>query len=428
MLAIVLALEVTPIVGSWRIVFFLSTIPGLYALLARLPIPESPKWLASVGRLDEAKQIVHAIEKAHGVGTNDPDRYSMAEVPQTFEKTANVHGKNSADVAMAAADNVFLYRDLTQWQRLRLLFRGEYLKRSMVLWFLWTGLSYAYFAIYVWLPILVKGDDHDINRSTLSMLVIVASQLPGYAAAAYLVEVIGRRFGLAFFLIGSFASTILFSYIAPTQVNLMIAGCFMSFFMLGAWGALYAYTPENYPTSIRAMGSAYPAGISRLGAIGGTLIVPILFDDGRGWSVAAIMWMNSAVLIACVVVLLLFGYETRGKDIDEAIPSLMDHSGIGAMHTQTTMDDDDSMMIMEEEHRRSKLPRIPPSSTSDSIVPAMHIHEQHHDHMMMSPSSAFIVDDDVPLHYHKELPTIVPRRTMEVPPRNFRGNQLISLI
>ncbi|OQR86828.1 hypothetical protein ACHHYP_09914 [Achlya hypogyna] len=296
-LAIVLAREVTKEV-SWRWVFALSTLPVIYALTARMFVPESPKWLASVGRNHEAEAIVRAIEADHGV-------YHVVP-PSDDPKPAD---EMTADV--------FRYRQLSTRQRIALLFRGVYLRRSLVLWFVWLGLSFAYFSIYTWLPIIIGQKSHafDLNGSTWTLLCMVACQCPGYVAAAYAVEVIGRKLTLVAFLLGSFVSAIAFGYVPPTAANMLITGGFLSFFMLGAWGALYAYTPENYPTNVRAMGAAYPAGISRIGAIGGSYLLPIL--SGWGWSPEAIMWLNGGVLVACSVVLMVFGYETRGMNIDD---------------------------------------------------------------------------------------------------------------
>ena len=58
------------------------------------------------------------------------------------------------------------------------------------------------------------------------------------------------------------------------------AGMALSFFTLGAWGALYAVTPENYPTSMRATGAGWAAGVGRIASIIAPLTVPGLLALG----------------------------------------------------------------------------------------------------------------------------------------------------
>ncbi|RHY31475.1 hypothetical protein DYB25_008097 [Aphanomyces astaci] len=297
MFAVALAFELIKVI-TWRQVFFVSTAPVLIAIILRVMIPESPKWLASVGRNQDANRIIQDIEIAHGVYS-----YTAKLDPHVDDPTANV----------------FSYRHLSTYQRVALLFRGEYLKRTVVLWIVWFGIAFAYYAIYVWLPVIVSSRPGAFNiyGTSTSLFVILAWQIPGYFSAAYIVEKIGRKLTLVLFLFCSFASALIFGYVEPTEVNLMCAGSFMSFSMLGAWGALYAYTPENYPTNIRAMGAAYPSGFSRISAIAGTYVIPLLHE--AGWSPESVMWLNGTILMVCCVILFLFGYETRGKDIDDVL-------------------------------------------------------------------------------------------------------------
>ncbi|CAK4093275.1 unnamed protein product [Aphanomyces euteiches] len=298
MAAVLFANELTKSL-TWRQVFFVSIAPVLYAIALRCYIPESPKWLASVGQMGKANSVVQSIEIAHGV-------YSYTAKPDVHENDPTA--------------NVFSYGHLHLGQRIALLFRGEYFKRTLVLWTVWFGIAFAYYAIYVWLPQIVAGGSRDafnINGSTSSLLVILFFQIPGYFSAACVVERIGRKLTLVLFLLCAFASALAFGYVAPTQANLIVSGSCMSFFMLGAYGALYAYTPENYPTNIRAMGAAYPSGFSRIAAIAGTYVLPILHE--AGWSQQEIMWLNGAILMFCSIILFVFGYETRGKDIDDVL-------------------------------------------------------------------------------------------------------------
>ncbi len=65
-----------------------------------------------------------------------------------------------------------------------------------------------------------------------------------------------------------------------TEAAIIASGMALSFFNLGAWGALYAVTPEIYPTSLRATGAGWAAGVGRIASIIAPLLVPVLLLAG----------------------------------------------------------------------------------------------------------------------------------------------------
>jgi putative MFS transporter len=80
---------------------------------------------------------------------------------------------------------------------------------------------------------------------------------------------------LTAFLVGSAVAAALFG-VAGSDRWVLAAGMLLSFFNLGAWGALYAVTPEVYPTLLRATGAGWAAGFGRLASIVAPLAVPPL--------------------------------------------------------------------------------------------------------------------------------------------------------
>jgi putative MFS transporter len=90
---------------------------------------------------------------------------------------------------------------------------------------------------------------------------------------------------------------------------LMLFGGLLSFFNLGAWGALYAYSPENYPAHIRASGVGTAAGVGRIGGILGPLAIPFL--GAQGWSTGSIFVLFAIAIGIGAVAVGLLGKETK---------------------------------------------------------------------------------------------------------------------
>ena len=153
---------------------------------------------------------------------------------------------------------------------------------------------------------------YDLVKSFTFTLIITLAQLPGYAAAAWLIEVWGRRATLATFMLGSAASAAFFG-MASGEVMIITAGCLLSFFNLGAWGALYAIGPELYPTNIRGQGTGAAAGFGRIASIIAPFVVPLLISTGG--SVAAFGIFAAAFAIGAAAVALL--PELKGAALAE---------------------------------------------------------------------------------------------------------------
>ena len=238
--------------SGWRWALAIGMVPALYALYVRMALPESVRYLEAKDRHDEAEEVV-----------------------STFEASAIADGAVLYD-APAPAEVDADPTDTSIWSpTLR--------ARTAALWLIWFCINLSYYGAFIWIPSLLVADGFTLVRSFTFTLIITLAQLPGYAAAAWLIEVWGRRITLAVFLVGSAFSAGAFG-MADTEVTIIVAGCFLSFFNLGAWGALYAIGPELYPTHIRGRGTGAAAGFGRIASIISPLIVPpILAAAGAPW-------------------------------------------------------------------------------------------------------------------------------------------------
>ncbi len=106
--------------------------------------------------------------------------------------------------------------------------------------------------------------------------------------------------------------------------EILLWGSLVSFFNLGAWGVLYGYTPELYPTHARGSGAGWAAGVGRIGGIAGPYLVGVMLGEG-GLGTTAVFAMFAAVLLLISLNVLFLGEETRGRTF-ENISGTHDHT------------------------------------------------------------------------------------------------------
>jgi putative MFS transporter len=164
--------------------------------------------------------------------------------------------------------------------------------------------------MFLWLPSVMIGKGFALIKSFEYVLLMTLAQLPGYFTAAWLIERAGRKFVLVVYLLGTAGSAWMFGN-ASTEGALLLWGALLSFFTLGAWGALYAYSPENYPAPIRASGVGMAAGVGRIGGILGPLTIPYL--GAQGWGTGAIFSLFAATIVVGALAVALLGRETKGE-------------------------------------------------------------------------------------------------------------------
>ncbi|MCR5175219.1 MAG: MFS transporter [Anaerovibrio sp.] len=271
---------------GWKIAFVIGTLPALYVFLIRLHMPESVRYLISKNKVEEAKEIILDLEK----------KLHIDSVP--FDKELTPEERGSAAVEVAGPK--------TLWSE-------KYVKRTIMLWMAWFGIVYSYYGIFMWLPSIVFQQGFAVVKTFEYVLIMTVAQLPGYYCAAWLVDVIGRKNTLSVFLLMSGVASYFFGNAATSEM-LLFWGATMSFFNLGAWGVIYTYTPELYPTSMRALGSGWAAGFGRIGGMIAPALVGVMISGQMGINNVFIMF--AAVFIVVSAVVLTLGTETRQKQLE----------------------------------------------------------------------------------------------------------------
>lgn len=271
---------VVPAQNGWRWAFAIGVIPAFYAFVVRRGLPESVRFLERKGRVEEAEAAVREFEQSAGIGPTP----SPATAPEEASP------------------------------RWRELWRPELRRRTAALWAAWFGINFAYYGAFLWLPSILVGSGFGIVKSFEYTLYITLAQLPGYALAAFLIERWGRRPTLITFLAVSAGAAFAFGQ-AGSVATILITGMVLSAFNLGAWGALYAITPEIYPTSMRGAGAGAAAAFGRLASIIAPLSVPPLLAAGGN----ALIFGVFAAAFAVAMVAVLFLPELRNKVLTESL-------------------------------------------------------------------------------------------------------------
>ncbi len=293
--------------NGWRWAFAIGAIPAVYALIVRWGLPESPRWLASRGRHAEAARVIQDFAESKPLRFASRASTPADTIEQPSQPSPPPH--DQADTSSAAGSAPLA---TSAGKRLAALWSSEFRVRTASLWLVWFCVNFAYYGAFIWIPSILVDAGFPLVRSFAFTLIITLAQLPGYAVAAWLIEVWGRKLTLSVFLVGSAVSAIMFGTV-HTEAAIIASGMALSFFNLGAWGALYAVTPEIYPTSLRATGAGWAAGIGRIASIIAPLIVPVLLlagGAGLTFTVFAVFFVVAAAAAWGLV-------DKGGRSLDE---------------------------------------------------------------------------------------------------------------
>jgi len=275
-----IAIFVLPQFG-WRGAFLVAALPALYVAYLRGALPESPRYLAERGRSAEADAIVRRVERASGGALLT---LGAAIAPVRSGRT-----------------------NISQ------LWSPAYARRTTMLWILWFGITFTYYGIFLYVPSLLAARGLSEVRSNEFFFLSTIAQIPGYFSAAWLVERWGRKPTLVAYLLGTAAAAFLFGN-AGTGTDAFVYAALLSFFNLGAWAIVYTYSPELYPTAIRATGAGIAAAVGRIGGIIGPFLTPVLVPT-LGQSGVFALFMVLLVVTALNVWLL--AEETKGRSLEE---------------------------------------------------------------------------------------------------------------
>jgi len=281
------ALLTIPTLG-WRWALFLTAPFALIGGIMRSVLPESPRWLIRAGRPSEAETVLVRIETEVSQSTGRP----LAPV---------IPGRSGQELSARRADP-------------RELLGVAYRSVTLMLWAAWFAEYGVLYTYQIFLPTILSAEGRSIVNSFRYSVVIYSAVIPGYVLGGYVVEWLDRKYAILLSFVAIAAFGTLFGHSRSPAEIMTFAGATVFFISLGST-AIYTYTPELYPTEIRATAMGIASAWGRVGAVTMLLVFGHFFViHGK----SLIFLIIDPILIISLIVVLCVGPPTRGKPLQEA--------------------------------------------------------------------------------------------------------------
>lgn len=262
--------------NGWRWMLASSVVPCVIILLGRMSIPESPRWLYSKGRTEEANRIVRHVYGADVVLDDE-----------TVEKT-----------------------------KIAKIFQWVYFRRILFVGVIWLCQAIPMFAIYTYGPRIIGAFGLGEGKAALiGELVIGTFFMLGTIPAMFLAESWGRRpLVIWTFVIMTAALAVL--GVVPDATLWVVIACFAIYALAsgGPGNLQWLYPNELFPTDVRATAMGLAMAVSRIGTVITTYVLP---DYLASHGIGSTMLVGAAISALGLVVSVAWAPETKGLALSE---------------------------------------------------------------------------------------------------------------
>ena len=274
---------------GWNAIFLLGGIPGLLITFLVARLPESPRWLISKGRIREAEAIVEQIEAS-------TERRAPAAAPSIKAPTSSLMQRG-------------------RWSE---LLSTMYRRRTLIAWTLWASAYFIANSLNNWMPSLYNTVYHlSLRQSLRAASMTNVAQVAVLFVCAFTIDRIGRRnWTVAAFVLGGGMLAFLGIMGAQKVLSVMILGTLGYGVVASTNAVLYLYTPEIYPTRMRAIGTGLATSWLRIASAVGPALVGFMVD-AKGINAVFLMFAGISVVGALAATCMV---ETSDRRLEEIAP------------------------------------------------------------------------------------------------------------
>jgi MFS transporter, putative metabolite:H+ symporter len=290
---------------GWRWMFVIVGVGAMIVWYLRKKMPESPRWLESKGRYEEAEQALCAIEREVALKHTLPP---VSSVPTVLVKN----------------------RSFTA------LFSKDLIRRTFVGTVILIVLNTVIYGFIAWIPSFMAKSGMSVVTSLGFATLMSLGGPVGALIGMFAGDRLGRKRGILLFsVITLLLGAIYPNVTAPALVALVGFGLVAAIYAMVAF-AWALYVPELFPTDLRMRGSGFCNTVGRMMTVLTPYLVVYLYAHSQ---VSGVVVAMLALLVFQIIVVAIFGIETRGRSLEDLAPANEGEtlSSLGAMQATAKM-------------------------------------------------------------------------------------------